>query len=153
MDDECLIALALALLLKKPRKQRSKWSKDWYLKRKSLSHVNLMKELHFEPCDWSNYLRMTEDAYLELLQLVTPIIKKQDTNMRQAISPHERLSATLRFLATGSAYQSLRFPTVISAPSLSAIIPETCKAIMTVLKDYIKVSAISKINKTTDTKI
>nr|CAI5866599.1 unnamed protein product [Callosobruchus analis] len=50
---------------------------------------------------------MSEDAYLELLQLlVTPIIKKQDTNTREA-KPHERLSATIRFLATGSSYQSL----------------------------------------------
>lgn len=85
---------------------------------------------------------MTEDAYLLLLRLVTPIIQKQDTNMREAITPHERLSATLRFLVSGSTYQNLRFQTVISTPSLSKIIPETCKAIIEVLKDYIKVSII-----------
>jgi hypothetical protein len=55
-----------------------------------LSHLNLLKELLFEPSDWSNYLRMNEETFLELLQLITPLIKKKkDTNMRTAITPHE----------------------------------------------------------------
>ncbi|KAJ8728800.1 hypothetical protein PYW07_006496 [Mythimna separata] len=61
--------------------------------------------------------------------------------MRQAISPHERLCATLRFLASGMSYEELKFPTVISPQRLGVIIPETCKAILTVLKDYMKVPA------------
>ena len=130
MDEDCLIAVALALTLKTPRRKRSQWSKAWYLKRNSLSHINLMRELRLEPCDWLNYLRMDEDAYLLLLKLVMPIIKKQNTNMREAITPHERLSATMRFLVSGSTYQNLRFHTVISTSSLSKIIPETCKAII-----------------------
>lgn len=40
MDDECLIVIALALTLPQPRK-RTTWSKDWYLKRQSLSHCKL----------------------------------------------------------------------------------------------------------------
>lgn len=99
MDEDALIAVALALTLKQ-RKKRSQWTKAWFLKRNSLSHLNLIKELRLEPSDWLNYLRMTEDAYLLLLRLVTPIIQKQDTNMREAITPHERLSATLRFLVS-----------------------------------------------------
>nr|CAI5845919.1 unnamed protein product [Callosobruchus analis] len=48
--------------------------------------------------DFQNYFRMPEPVYEELLCLVTSIIAKQDTCMREAISPHERLSVTLRFL-------------------------------------------------------
>jgi hypothetical protein len=44
MDEQVLISLALALTLKKQRKKRAKWSKDWYLKKRSLFHVNLLKE-------------------------------------------------------------------------------------------------------------
>ncbi|KAF6197766.1 hypothetical protein GE061_008732 [Apolygus lucorum] len=48
---------------------------------------------------------------------------------------------TLRFLATGRSYEDLKFSTGISAPSLSQIIPETCKALYEVLKkDNVKVS-------------
>ncbi|CAH1998880.1 unnamed protein product [Acanthoscelides obtectus] len=59
--------------------------------------------------------------------------------MRTAISPHERLSATLRYLATGRNYQDLKFTTVISAQAFSEIIPETCQAIYQFLhKKYMK---------------
>ena len=76
-----------------------------------------------------------------LLTLVTPIIKKKDTIMRTAIAPHERLSATLRFLATGRCYEDLKFSTAISPQALSLIVPETCKAIYKVLRDdYMNVS-------------
>jgi hypothetical protein len=49
--------------------------------------------------------------------------------MRKAISPHERLSATLRFLATGRSYRDLELTTIMFKQILSEIIPETCRAI------------------------
>ncbi|XP_039281931.1 protein ANTAGONIST OF LIKE HETEROCHROMATIN PROTEIN 1-like [Nilaparvata lugens] len=83
---------------------------------------------------------MDMDTYIYLLELVTPHIKKENTCMRAAISPHERLTATLRFLATGRSYKDLEFTTIISKQLLSEIIPETCEAIYKVLKkDYLKV--------------
>lgn len=84
---------------------------------------------------------MDEKTYLELLSMVTPIIKKEDTVMRKSISAHERLSVTLRFLATGRSYKDLKFSSVISPQALGKIIPETCQALYQVLrKDYLKVS-------------
>ena len=74
--------------------------------------------------------------------MVGPLIQKEDTIMRKAITPHQRLLSTLRFLATGRSYACLRFTSGISAQSLGKIIPETCSAICTVLKDYIKVNKI-----------
>jgi len=60
--------------------------------------------------------------------------------MRKAISSHERLTATLRFLATGRSYEDLKFSTIISPQALSSIIPETCEVIYEVLsKKYLKV--------------
>ncbi|KAK3758863.1 hypothetical protein RRG08_022207 [Elysia crispata] len=62
--------------------------------------------------------------------------------MREAISPHQRLTATLRFLATGANYQDLKFSACISAPSLCQIIPETCSAIYDALvADYMNLRA------------
>ena len=46
----------------------SKWAKDWLLKRNTLSHINLLKELKLQPGDWYNYLSMDSEAYLEFLQ-------------------------------------------------------------------------------------
>lgn len=88
-----------------------------------------------------NYLRMDEETYQHLLSLVTPALKKQDIHIRRAISPHEKLAATLRYLATGRTYTDLQYSVAISQPSLSRFIPETCNAIFNALKkEYIKVS-------------
>ena len=58
-----------------------------------------MKELRV--CDVSsyrNFVCMDAGTFEELLRVVAPSINYQDTNMRQAISPAERLAVTLRFL-------------------------------------------------------
>ena len=96
--------------------------------------------MKLEPGDWYNYLRMDSEAYLELLQKVTPHIRKCDSVMRRAITPHEQLSMTLQFLATGRSYEDLKFSAAIPPQALRVIIPETCAAIYEVLKkDYLKV--------------
>lgn len=88
----------------------------------------MLNELRITPKDFNNYLRMNENTYLHLLSLVTPLIEKQNTVMRNALSPHERLTLTLRFLATGRTYECLKYSTNISPQSLSTIIPETCES-------------------------
>jgi hypothetical protein len=83
---------------------------------------------------------MNEDAYREILQKVTPRIKKSNSVTREAITPRERLSVTLRFLASGRSYADLRFSAAISPQALSLIIPETCEAIYEELKvEYLRV--------------
>lgn len=56
-----------------------------------------------------------------------------------AISPHEWLTATLRFLATGRSYEHLKSTTIISPQALGIIIPETYDAIFKALRNYYKV--------------
>jgi hypothetical protein len=68
---------------------------------------------------------MNDETYLILLSVVIPLIEKQDTCIRQAITPHERPTATLRLLATGRTYEDLKFTTMMSPQALSKIIPET----------------------------
>jgi hypothetical protein len=95
------------------------------------------------PDDFKNCLRMLETAFSELLTAVTPYIVKQDTAMRPAISPKERLTATLRFLATGRQLEDLKFCTGISPQSLGKIVPETCSAVFHTLRgQYLKVTDI-----------
>lgn len=142
-DDDALaiIGLVFALKAEKRTKKRTVWCKKWLMKREKYSHINLLNELKFAPKDWHNYLRMNEETYLKLLSLVSPLIERKDTIMRKSISPHERLSATLRFLATGRSYEDLKFSTVISPQALGHIIPETCEAIYKVLRrDWLKVN-------------
>ena len=54
-----------------------------------------------EPEQLNNFLRMSAEDFDYLLDMIKHKIIKQDTKMRCGISASERLSVTLRFLATG----------------------------------------------------
>lgn len=64
------------------------------------------------------------------LNKVQPYICKKVTRMKTPISHEERLTMTLRYLATERSLTDLQFTTAISRQSLGKIIPETCKAII-----------------------
>lgn len=71
--------------------------------------MSILAELKLEPGDYFNYLQMDEETFLELLNLVTPLIKKKSSHLREAMSSHERLTVTLRYLATGRSYEDLKY--------------------------------------------
>ena len=52
---------------------------------------------------------MDEDIYLNLLSMLAPLRKKNITLIRQIITPHERVSAILRILATSQSYEDLKY--------------------------------------------
>ena len=43
-----------------------------------------------------SFYRMSKATFNELLQIVAPLIQKQNTNMRECVSPEERIMITLR---------------------------------------------------------
>ena len=78
------------------------------------------------------YTRMTPDRKY-LLSLGAPLITKLSTNYREPISHEQRLSLTLRHLATGESQISLSLQYRIGRQTISKIIPETCRAIYNVV--------------------
>ena len=65
-------------------------------------HHALTEELRLKDHnEFRRFLRMKVDTFDQLVELITPYVGKIDTNMRKAITVEERLSVTLRFLATG----------------------------------------------------
>lgn len=83
---------------------------------------------------------MSADDFEFLLHKIGPQIAKQDTKWRKAVPVNERLALTLRFLATGDSYKSLHYLFKISPQLISQIVPEVCSALITALRDLIKVS-------------
>ncbi|KAJ8050934.1 hypothetical protein HOLleu_04318 [Holothuria leucospilota] len=154
MDDEEVVVSAIAVFIgislrKKKRKAKEKkkrtWAKPWLMRKKYQgAFQNLETELTTEdPKQVTNFRRMDDVAYSELLQKITPFITRKDTVMRQAIGPGERLSITLRYLATGQSYKSLAYLYRVSPASICTIIPETCTAIFEALKNtHMKVMLI-----------
>lgn len=116
--------------------------KNWVQQRETDGFCSkLMLQLREEePSLYHNFVRMTAEQFDHILHLVTPLIRKSNTVMRESISPLNRLALTLRFLATGESFQSLQFLFRIPQSTISTIIPEVLDAIYTVLVgDYLKV--------------
>lgn len=100
-----------------------------------------LSELHFEPSgEFNKFTRMSTVDFEYLLQKVSPIISKKDTQFRPAIPAKIRLAVTLRFLASGDSYESLHFLFKISPQLISEIVLEVCKALVYILRNEIKVS-------------
>ncbi|XP_069616348.1 uncharacterized protein [Ranitomeya imitator] len=78
---------------------------------------------------------MSQDPFRDLLARVQGTIRRQDTQLRRAIPPEERLLVTLRFLATGESLSSLHFQYRLGISTLSGIVADTCRALWNVLRD------------------
>jgi hypothetical protein len=71
---------------------------------------------------------VSEDV-MSLLEKVRPLIEKEDTVLKTAITAEERLAITIRFLATGRSYEDLTLSAIISPQALGKILSETCRVI------------------------
>jgi hypothetical protein len=56
---------------------------------------------------------MYPSTFGELLELITPLVQREDASVREAISPKQILFATLRFLPSGLTFENLKFETAI----------------------------------------
>jgi transposase len=83
---------------------------------------------------------MPPEKFDALLDMVAPKIERQNTQMRDAISPRVMLEVTLYFMATGNSYRNLQYFFRVSKASISNFIPEVCDAIYDSLREFIKVS-------------
>lgn len=114
------------------------WSQPWFLERNAFGHANLLDEYRICPRTFREYMKMSEASYVHLLSLVSDSIEKQETIMRPSISAHDRLSATLRYLATGEKLADLQARCNISRAALSSILPNTLRAIVVALQEEVR---------------
>ena len=106
-DEDEEILLFLLLLRRRRRRLRAAnrhiWTKRWILRREAKgTYWNLIRELNVEdPEKFKQYHRLDRNSFQQILAMVSPLITKKDTKLRSSLKPCERLSVTLRFLATG----------------------------------------------------
>ena len=109
LDFENIEELVLFILLRRRRRRRYKarcrntWTKRWITRRTGQGvYANLLREFNVEdPECFRQFHRLDRESFDSVLALVGPYIVKKNTIMRESIPPGERLSITLRFLATG----------------------------------------------------
>ncbi|XP_075707213.1 uncharacterized protein LOC142741762 [Rhinoderma darwinii] len=120
-----------AMLDEEPlRKRRRYWVHPIVSQRPRKGHFHtLYDDLRQHPEKFHNFCRMSISSFDCLLSDLGPGITLQDTNMRQCISPKERLIVTLRFPATGNSFASLHFEFLLGCSTISQIIRLTCEVI------------------------
>ena len=78
---------------------------------------------------------MSNDSFMNILHLVEPLISGERTHLREPVSAGEKLTVTLRFIATGETYKSLGFKYRMSHSTISLFVPKVFDAIYNELKD------------------
>lgn len=129
-------------LVRRTKRRRSCWVRKWIERRARMgASSNLLRELAAEdPKSYLNMMRMSEVKFDELLDMITPHIRKQNTTMRSALPCKLKLQITLRYLATGDSFMSLQYLFRVPHNTISVFLPEVLKALYEVLNDFIKVS-------------
>ncbi|XP_043257511.1 protein ALP1-like [Colletes gigas] len=95
----------------------------------------LHEKLLDHPRKFYDYYRMSPAAFTHLLALIEPYsIRMEDTKLRRAISPEERLSVTLRYLATGLSFSALSSEYLIDLSTVISIVRTTCDQIWKILQ-------------------
>ncbi|XP_060845345.1 uncharacterized protein LOC132924921 [Rhopalosiphum padi] len=125
--------------VKSPKKRRW-WMTTIHQSRNKYNATNLIEDLRRELSGkFENFCRMSAIDFEYLLSKIGPVIKKNDTVMREAIPVQERLAVTLRFLASGDSFRSLSYLFKFSSQTVSRCVFDVCNALIDVLKDEIKV--------------
>lgn len=144
---ESVREISLEMLNQLSHKPRRLWVRLWIQRRDYLgASSRLFEELKKEdPETYKNGLRMTAHQFRQLLDLVEPLIRKQDTTFKQAIPCKTKMEITLRYLATGDSFRSLALLFRVPHNSISVFLPEMMAAIYKVLQPYIKVSQLTQL--------
>ena len=123
--------LLLCLYMIKQKKERRFWVRKIYSERETKGEYCLpIKDLKlFDQEYFFRQFRMSPSIFELLLSMVGPRLKKPTTNMRDPISPSERLTVTLRYLVTGDAQVTIAASYRMSPTTVGRIIKETCQVI------------------------
>jgi hypothetical protein len=97
-----------------------------------------------DPARHFNYFRMSSNRFDDLLQRISPQISRHKTH-KQPISAAERLSATLKFLSSGTTQQSIAIEYRIGKSTMNKLVYDCCKAIWEGLKEeFVPVPDVKK---------
>ena len=126
-----LLRLILLRSHQRRRQQRSYWFRPILLRREQNEEdYTLVREMQVsDPAAHHRYFRTSVKDFDEILAQVSDTIQKQPPNIRDPISPGERLAVTLRSLAAGGTMKSIAESFRIGYATIRKIVPEVSDAI------------------------
>ncbi len=104
-----------------------------------------MVELRIEdPASFQNiFLRCEPAMFQEIVDRLTPLICKLDTNYRKALDPGLKVAITLCYMATGYSSKSLKYGFTVAYNSICVLIAEVSSAIVDTYHEEVIVTPIT----------
>lgn len=97
LDEEEEYVAVLATMIVKNNGNRKTWVHPINLNRKLYGEFHhLMPKLLEDEQRFQMYFRMNKDEFYYLLEMIGPEIEKRTTQLRESISPEQRLALCLR---------------------------------------------------------
>ena len=95
-----------------------------------------MQELERESQgDFTNYMRMEPAMFHELVQRLTPRLRRKESNFMRPLDPGLMLAITLRYMATGDSYHSLAYSFRVAHNTISGLVKDVADAIVAEYQD------------------
>ncbi len=114
------------------RLQRRWWCQPWLLRRPAFGQFkHLTVELRIEdPASFQNFVRCETAMFQKMVDRLTPLICKLDTNYRKALDRGLKVVIVLRYMATGDSSKSLQYSFRVAYNNICLLIAEVTSAIM-----------------------
>ena len=90
-----------------------------------------------DPMAYRNFIQMPPELHQELGQRITAEFQRDRTLMRDTLSPGVKLAVTLKHLATGDSYTTLKYAFRVASPTIKKFVPEVCDAITRAYRDQV----------------
>ncbi|KAH7700168.1 hypothetical protein AAVH_32716 [Aphelenchoides avenae] len=131
--DDDLLELAILLRLRNRKRRPREFGVHPIRRTKQHGHyIALLRDLKLDDREFRKYTRMSRETFTDLLGRVEAGLTKR--SRRESINPEQRLLICLRYLATGESFRSLSFSYYLGESTVGAIVHETCKVLVEVLK-------------------
>ncbi|CAH1993163.1 unnamed protein product [Acanthoscelides obtectus] len=145
MDDVCTVIALYYFYKKRQRRRRRYWVQPFLQDRFKFGTFNtLLEKLREDEEKFSNFFRMSRESFDKLLRILRNHLTHEDTNMKNCISPAERLAVTVRYLASGNTFTDLHYSFRIGIKAISRIVREVCSNIWLLLhKEYMAIPDVS----------
>ncbi len=114
------------------RWQRCWWCPPWLLRRSAFGQfVHLMVELRIEdPASFQNFVRCDPTMFQEMVDRLTPLICKLDTNYRKVLDPGLKVAIALCYMATRDSFKSLQYDFRVAYNTICLLIAEVNSTIV-----------------------
>ena len=89
---------------------------------------------------WKEHFCMRKKKFLKLVDLVSPVIAKKNTVLRNPIPPRKQVAIALRRLAVGSSFCAIAVHFDVGKSTCVTITKEFCQARNTLSRHYVKFS-------------